>query len=251
MSYNHVKIERIEEHSEDIRSFVFNPVFNNSKPGQFVMVWLPGIDEKPFSLSDKGRITVRRIGEFTEELFKKNDGYLDIRGPYGNCFPNDVRDNVAIGGGCGVAPLMSLMNVPFVSDFVLAGKTEDELIFLNDIERKLGENIVCVTEDGSCGLEGVVTDVKIPRTENNYYVCGPEKMMKAIGEKLVKEGVEEDKIYLMIERYMKCAVGLCGNCSFDGYRVCVDGPVFRYDVVRDLSHFGELRRNRTGKLVEI
>ena len=117
----------------------------------------------------------------------------------------------------------------------------------------LGEEekrIVAVTNDGSYGTKGIVTDAKLPINDKNYYICGPEKMMKAVADKLISEGVKPDKIYLSMERYMKCAVGICGNCSFSGYRVCADGPVFRYDKIKDLPHFCQFKRTRTGELVK-
>jgi len=255
--YEHTRIEDIIEHNENMRSFVFDDLFK-SKPGQFAMVWLPGIDEKPISLSGKTRISVKKVGPFTEKLFEKSKGdYLDIRGPYGNGF-TEMGYSTLIGGGCGIAPLayfFSESKLPFLS-FVLAGKTRNELIFLDDLianeQLKAGNNncIFTVTEDGSEGKKGLVTDIEIPKAAGNYYICGPEIMMAKVAEKLVSQGADPSKIYLSMERYMKCAMGICGNCSFDGYRVCADGPVFRYDQVKDLPHFNKLHRTRTGELIE-
>ena len=257
--YYHAHIEEIIEHSEDIRSFVLDIDFE-FKPGQFAMVWLPGVDEKPFSLSGRSRITVKKVGPFTERLFEKKKDYLDIRGPYGNGFPIDIASNTAIGGGMGIAPLIPLLGFGFpgpnITNFVLAGKNKKDLIFLEDIIKTFEEfsalnpeNIIGVTEDGSYGKKGLVTDVDIPKSERNYYICGPEIMMKKVAEKLVNKGVRSDNIYLSLERYMKCVVGICGNCSFSGYSVCTDGPVFRYDKIRDLPHFNKFNRTRTGELV--
>lgn len=247
--YVHSKIERIIEHSEDMRSFVLDNIFP-SEPGQFAMVWVPGLDEKPISLSGPDMISVRKLGPFTEELFRKKKGdYLDIRGPYGNHFPGG-NGNVAIGGGCGIAPLAYLIDSNKASSVVLAGKTKSDLIFLEEISNKV-ENLVTVTEDGSHGQKGLVTDVKIPGASHHYIVCGPEIMMEKVGKKLIKEKVDPEHIYLSLERYMKCAVGICGNCSFSGYRVCADGPVFRYDQVKDLPDFVKKGRTRTGELVDL
>lgn len=257
--YHHVKIEEIIGHSEDIRSFVFDTSLD-SNPGQFVMVWLPSVNEKPFSLSAKNRITVKKVGPFTEKLFEKKGGYLDIRGPYGNGFPN-ISLNTAIGGGMGIAPLTHLLSskYPLTTGFVLAGKTKKDLVFLEEIIKDFehshitkysSENIITVTEDGSYGVKGLATDVDIPESEHNYYICGPEIMMQKVAEKLVNGNVKAERIYLSMERYMKCAVGICGNCSFSGYRVCADGPVFRYDKIRDLPHLNKFWRTRTGELKE-
>jgi dihydroorotate dehydrogenase electron transfer subunit len=141
--------------------------------------------------------------------------------------------------------------------FVLAGKSKSDLIFLDDIlnmtEKQKGyakSQIILATEDGSYGKKGLATDVDIPKPGGNYYLCGPEIMMQKVAEKIVREGVSQDKIYLSMERYMKCAVGICGNCSFSGYRVCADGPVFRYDLIKDLPHFSRAHRTRTGELIQ-
>ncbi len=257
--YHHAKIEEIIEHNENTRSFILDVNFK-SVSGQFAMVWLPGIDEKPFSLSGPNMITVKKVGPFTEKLFEKTNGYLDVRGPYGNGFPHTAK-NTAIGGGCGIAPLIHLLsdNFPSVTRFVLAGKTKSDLIFLEKIIETFkkspsinysSENVIAVTEDGSYGIKGLVTDVDIQESDYNYFMCGPEIMMKNVAEKLVKKDVNPERIYISMERYMKCAVGVCGNCSFSGYRVCADGPVFRYDKIKDLPHFNKYERTRTGELVE-
>jgi dihydroorotate dehydrogenase electron transfer subunit len=262
--YHHVRLEKIIEYGQDFRTFRFNHLPFRSSPGQFVMVWLPGVDEKPFSLSTSETITVKKVGPFTEKLFEKKKGdYLDVRGPYGNGFPEVHECNIInlIGGGCGIAPLFYFMtdSTWHINRFVMAGKTKSDLIFLSGIERMLGDRfdqsyldktLIPVTEDGSYGEKGLATDVDIPKSDYPYYICGPEIMMAKVAEKLVEQGVKPSKIYLSMERYMKCAMGICGECSFDGYRVCADGPVFTYDKVKDLPHFNRMHRTRTGELVE-
>lgn len=249
--YHHTKIEKIIEHSDTVRSFVFDADLK-SKPGQFAMVWLPGVDEKPISLSATNRITVKKIGPFTGKIFEKAAGsYLDIRGPYGNGFP-DVIMNTAIAGGVGIAPLAHFLgnNHPSVNQFVIAGKTESDLIFLDDLIQKYTlDKVTAVTEDGSYGEKGMITDIAIPKSDHNYFICGPEIMMKKVAEKLVSDGADPSRIYLSIERYMKCGAGVCGGCSFSGRSVCRDGPIFRYSQIKDLPHFKDgYHRTRTGEL---
>ena len=261
-SYYHAHIEEIIEHNKDTKSFILDTDLK-ADPGQFVMAWLPGFDEKPFSLSGKNMVTVKKVGPFTEKLFEKSRGYLDIRGPYGNGFPN-IGMNTAIGGGSGIASLISLLSMDepsatSLTGFVLAGKTKSDLIFLEQIIKTFessyitdhsSKNVIAVTEEGSYGTKGLVTDAVIPEAEHNYYICGPEPMMENVAEKLISQGIDSKKIYLSIERYMKCGVGICGNCSFSGYRVCTDGPIFRYDKIQDLPHFNKLKRTRTGELIK-
>jgi len=266
--YQHVKLEEILEHDENFRTFRFEQAPFDSNPGQFAMIWLPGIDEKPISLSGERQITVRKVGPFTEKLFEKKEGdYLDIRGPNGKGFPRDYISNVVlVGGGCGIAPLMyafSEFTEPnrniwsIKASFVLAAKRESELLFLDEIKEKaenfygssqyVDEHVKAVTEDGSYGEKGLAIDIELPKG-GTYLICGPEIMMKKVADKLVEQGAKPEDIYLSMERYMKCAMGICGNCSFDGYRVCADGPVFPYNVVKDLPHFNEVGRSRTGEI---
>ena len=126
--YKHIQLEEIIEHSENMRSFILDFAFQ-SNPGQFAMVWLPGYDEKPISLSAKNMITVRKIGPFTQKLFeKKQADYIDMRGPYGNGFPQ-IDYSTIIGGGCGIAPLHSFIDAHISGlSFVLGAKNINELI---------------------------------------------------------------------------------------------------------------------------
>ncbi|MDO9399636.1 MAG: dihydroorotate dehydrogenase electron transfer subunit [bacterium] len=246
--YHHIKIKKIINHNENLKSFVFDYCFDFIA-GQFVMVWLPGIDEKPISLSSDNMITVKKLGVFTQGLFKKKEGdYLDIRGPYGNGFP-DSKSCILIGGGCGIAPLLNLVfkKNSKVSTFIMGGRTKSDFIFLDKLKKSV-KNIIIATQDGSCGIKGLITDVNIPKTKKNYYICGPEIMMKAVAEKLINLGINQEQIYLSLERYMKCGIGICGSCSCSGYRICADGPIFRYDKIKNLSHFNKAGRTRTGEL---
>ena len=94
-------------------------------------------------------------------------------------------------------------------------------------------------------MQGLLTDLEIPNNGGNFYICGPELMMNAVAEKLIHENVDPSKIYVSMERYMKCAVGICGNCEIEGYRVCADGPGFNYKDIGELPKHG---RTRTGEL---
>jgi dihydroorotate dehydrogenase electron transfer subunit len=292
--YLRVHIDEIIDNNPTTKTFVFDRIIDNGidekgklilpTPGQFVMVWIPGLNEKPISLSGPNMITVRKItgesncnskkesnekakivGEFTTELFRmksgKYKGYLNVRGPYGKGFP-DVSGCTAIGGGCGIAPLYYLIGInkssPLATNFVLAGKTKSELLFLDEIldcyktspmNIDNSMNVVCATQDGSYGINGLATDVEIPKAINNYYICGPEMMIAKVAKKLVEQGVDPKKIYVSLERYMKCGLGICDNCLISGKRVCADGPVFRYDVVQNLPHFNAFQRLRTGELI--
>jgi len=65
-------------------------------------------------------------------------------------------------------------------------------------------------------------------------MCGPEAMMEAAIEPLVKEGLDEENIYLSMERNMQCAVGHCGHCQYGPSFVCKNGPVYSYPEIKSL-----------------
>jgi anaerobic sulfite reductase subunit B len=81
-----------------------------------------------------------------------------------------------------------------------------------------------------------VKDIPWQSFDGNYavVVVGPPPMMKFTGLELLKNGVEDTKIWMSFERKMSCAVGKCGHCRIDETYVCLDGPVFPYTVARDL-----------------
>ncbi len=105
-----LSIELIKEETELIRTFVFDRSFVFS-PGQFVMVWVPGVDEIPMALSSENTITVQKAGDATSSLFALGSGdKLGIRGPFGNGFTKGEKI-LAIAGGIGAAPLLPLARV--------------------------------------------------------------------------------------------------------------------------------------------
>lgn len=208
-------------------------------PGQFVMVWLPGVGEKPFTLSYPNAVTVKRAGNFTEQLAAQKAGELiGIRGPLGQGYPA-LEKPVLIGGGVGIAELRLLALSSQEPTLVLGGRTADEILFYDEFQ-KLGP-VHVATEDGSLGTRGLVTDL-FPVEGKSYAVCGPEQMMAACLAQL-----PPGKSYFAIERYMKCAVGLCGQCTCSGWRVCVDGPVFSGESLRNMSDFGLRKRAKSGR----
>ena len=248
-SYHRLGITEIIEHNENNRTFMLDDsLFPN--PGQFSMVWIPEFnDEKPFSFSGRNHITVRKVGPFTEKMFTLKPGdTLYLRGPYGNHFPKDQIGSI-VGGGCGIAPLYFLFEEGKrdMTSVVLAGKTKSDILFLDDFVEGCKEHIVrleVMTEDGSFGKQGIATDADIGTLLPDLAICGPEKMMQAVAEKWGSP----QHVWVSVERYMKCAVGVCGACSFSGYRICVDGPVFPYEVVEKLPHWGNVARDMTGEL---
>ncbi|MHC1635253.1 MAG: dihydroorotate dehydrogenase electron transfer subunit [Candidatus Methanospirareceae archaeon] len=256
------KIKKIRRESPHITSFFFKikEIAERANPGQFVMVWVPLVDEKPMSLSYIGKdcigITVQSVGMMTMELNKKKVGdYVGIRGPYGRGFDyTGVYKALIIGGGVGVAPLMPLAERIAERGEVTAvigAKTAEEIIFLERLE-ELCEDVIITTEDGTLGKKGLVTDIleDLLRGERfeKVFMCGPEKMMEKGLRILEKFNVEGE---ISMERWMKCGVGICGHCVLDelGIRVCKEGPVFDFATVKKIKEFGKYRRGSSGRRV--
>lgn len=237
-------------------------VASESEPGQFVMVWVIGEDEIPMAVSSAGEdgkvgITVEKVGDATAELHELEEGDLmGLRGPYGNGFDLSGEKLLVICGGCGTAPLIFAVEEAVKRNkdvtVVLTAKTAEDLPFRSEFE-EMDVDLLIGTEDGSAGVEGLTTDaleeVDWDRGYDSALICGPERMMEASARFAEERGVPAQ---VSLNRYMKCGIGICGQCSLDdsGDRVCEEGPVFRFEDVKD-GEFGKYRRDATGKKSEI
>ncbi|KXB05187.1 hypothetical protein AKJ50_01585 [candidate division MSBL1 archaeon SCGC-AAA382A13] len=256
-------IKEIVRETPKIKSFYVNSpeIASNSKPGQFLMIWVVGTDEVPMAVSTAKEevlgFTVEKVGDATSKLHELSEGDLvGIRGPYGNGFDFSGKDLLIVGGGCGLAPLAFAAELATDKEknvtLVITAEAEEKLLFKSRFE-KLDAEIIIGTEDGSAGAKGITPDiVRKALPEKNYdscLICGPEKMMLATA-KLIEE--KEIPVQVSLDRYMKCGIGLCGSCSLDpsGHRVCIEGPVFDYDEIKD-GEFGEYRRDSTGRKTKI
>ncbi|PWB74180.1 Ni/Fe hydrogenase subunit gamma, partial [candidate division GN15 bacterium] len=199
--------------------------------------------------------TVRAIGTVTRVMARMKAGeIIGIRGPFGTPWPvqeAEGNDLVIIGGGIGLAPLRpalyyTLANRSRFGKVVLlyGTRTPQDILYRKELEalRARFDLDVDVTVDraGSDwhGDVGVVTRL-IPKASFDpastfAFICGPEVMMRFTAMALQKREVPLQNIYLTMERNMKCAIGLCGHCQMGPLFVCKDGPVFRYDRIRDI-----------------
>ncbi|MBP7410251.1 dihydroorotate dehydrogenase electron transfer subunit [Methanoculleus sp. 10] len=242
-----VTIKEIIPETPSIRTFVFNREIA-FRPGQFVMVWVPGVDEIPMALSSPSSITVLKAGDATAALFAMQEGdRIGIRGPYGNGFSVSGR-TLAVAGGVGASPLLPLVAAGQVDTFLLGARTASELLFADRIQKSA--TLMVATDDGTAGHHGFVTGL-LSRVDladfAHICVCGPEVMMASVLAVLDREGCAE-RGQFSLHRYMKCGVGLCGSCCTDphGLRVCRDGPVFSGDVLLG-SEFGRYARDASGR----
>lgn len=241
------------------------------EPGQFYMVWLPGISENPISASGKRSITIRDLGpsnndkfRMTHEIMKLEPGdNLMMRGPYGTGFEMTKycgQKICLIGGGCGTAPLRYL-GKKFAADSeslnysisgIIGAKSRENLLFANEfVDYSRGNrdpNMIICTDDGTEGEQGTVIDM-IDRLgvddQTHIFICGPEVMMARAAEMLVEKGARPGYIQVLIERYMKCAVGVCGSCDCDGERICKT-PVLTIADLDGNADFGIRERRPDG-----
>ena len=232
------------------------------EPGQFVQVSIPGIGEAPISICSDSpkyvKLNINKVGDVTNSLEKLKKGdTIFIRGPYGKGYPMKEfkgRDLIFVGGGCGIAPLKSVIEyvenhrADFGKVFLFLGyKSNDDVLFKKELERWKNKYNLEVTLDKKnpskvCydAKEGFITDAlkKSPITPERKIVtlCGPPIMMKYSVQILKDKGFNDEQIYLSAERLMYCALGICCHCMIRGKFTCLDGPVFRYDQIKDFKN---------------
>jgi dihydroorotate dehydrogenase electron transfer subunit len=234
--------------------------FIEFQPGQFVMIWVPGVDEIPMSISSWDHpemgITIQSIGEATQALVSMSKGdWIGVRGPFGNPFSTNSKKALVVGGGVGIAPLRplvyNLLDGGSEVTLVNAAKTKNELIYREEFEKFKHSNlqVEIATDDGSLGFKGFATDAVSKLLDGNefdrMYTCGPEVMMAGLYD-LAKIG--KIRFQASLERFMKCGCGICGTCAMDptGQLVCADGPVFTGEQLAELTNFGKYHRDAVG-----
>jgi len=236
-------------------------------PGQFNMLYAYGIGEVPISISgDPARPqtlvhTIRAVGSVTQGMQRLKTGdQLGVRGPYGSSWPvveAEGSDVVIITGGIGLAPLRPaiyhlLANRGLYGRVILlyGARTPDEMLYRRELEKWRGrfdmETLVTVDSAPTSwyGNVGVVTQLIRRATFDplhlKVFVCGPEIMMRFTILELQKRDVPDDRVYLSLERNMKCGIGLCGHCQVGSTFVCKDGPIYRYDQIKSIIGKREL-----------
>ncbi|MDI6730046.1 MAG: dihydroorotate dehydrogenase electron transfer subunit [Candidatus Altarchaeum sp.] len=245
--------KRTENENKTIVSLKFDKGFNDGlkvKPGQFLMLWIPGINEKPFSVSKISanycEVTIAKVGNFTEAMFNKNiNDSIGIRGPFGNGFDlnnfgndsgkiKEIKEILVIAGGVGLAPLAHLPEIYKSQNFTFAvgSKTKNELFFIERLKSDKNTKIFISTDDGSTGFKGFVTGLaeEIIKNTNLKFdliiVCGRREMLKASGKISKKYNIP---LQISVDAFMKCGIGICGSCAIGKFLVCKDGPVFMKD----------------------
>jgi len=221
-------------------------------PGQFTMLYVFGVGEVPISISgdpgDPSRLvqTIRAVGPVSDALTSVSVGdVVGVRGPFGTAWPMEFaegRDLIIMTGGIGLAPLRpAILHALEHRDrynnvtLLYGARSADDLLFADQLQRWRGrfDLEVLITVDYADqawrGPVGVVTSL-VGRASFDpetavAFVCGPEIMMRFAIQELERTGITDDRLYMSMERNMKCGVGLCGHCQLGPFFVCKDGPV--------------------------
>ncbi len=251
-----VEIENVREEFLGNKTFYMNEELE-FEPGQFAMVWLPGVDEKPIAIIPNGKkysLNIEAKGNATKEMMKLKKGdKLGIRGPYGKGFTiKEVKKACIIAGGVGIASIVKLAeklneNKAKVK-IILGGRNKERILFEKEL-KKHGE-VYITTDDGSYSEKGFNVQVleRFLKKEkfDLVYACGPEIMSVSALELAKKYKVQFEA---SLERYMKCGIGVCGQCVIDGWFVCKDGPVFNKKQLSKMQEFGKIAYIKSGKRV--
>jgi NAD(P)H-flavin reductase len=236
-------------------------------PGQFNMLYVFGVGEVPISMSgdraDNGIFvhTVRDVGAVSGAIAQLETGAtIGVRGPFGTSWPVTAAEGVdviIVAGGLGIAPLRPAIYAILADRkrygrvvILVGSRNPKDLLFFSELEewrRRLDVDIEVTVDHADADWRGNVGVVPglIPRAafdpqEAIALVCGPEVMMRFTVSALREAGVASNRIYLSMERNMKCAIGLCGHCQFGPTFICKDGPVMRYDRIADIFAIREL-----------
>jgi dihydroorotate dehydrogenase electron transfer subunit len=240
------RIESVKTENQTTKTYTFtNKQCAKAQPGQFLMLWIPTIDEIPLSIMNTQgtsvSVTVKNVGDATRHLYTMKRGdTIGVRGPFGNHFTQHSGNVLLIAGGTGTAPLLFLAKQLAVKakrlSFIMGAKTRNELLFLNQLEPLCTEQPTATTEDGTYGLKCLATQpletLLAKEKFDMVYACGPEPMIRQVFQLTEKHHVP---MQASLERLMRCGIGLCGSCMIGKYRVCKDGPVFNSQQLRQVK----------------
>jgi NAD(P)H-flavin reductase len=225
-------------------------------PGQFNMLYAFGVGEAAISLSgdpaEPGVFvhTVRDVGAVSGAIARLEPGAtVGLRGPYGVGWPvaeAQGADVVIVAGGLGLAPVRPMIYEVLANRqrygkvaILFGSRQPADILFREELEhwrQHLDVQVEVTVDHADTGWRGnvgvvppLIKRIAFDPHETIAITCGPEIMMRFTASALLDAGVPAERIYLSMERNMKCAIGLCGHCQFGPDFVCKDGPVMRYD----------------------
>ncbi len=257
------KVSAIRDDSPNLKTYVFK--YNlRARAGQFVMLWMPGVDELPMSIAwqteEEFYIGVADAGDGTHAIHEKIKigDKLGIRGPFGTSFNFKNYDKIiAVAGGYGVPPILNLaQKVSSLNKdcLVIQGARNKDFLLYEDLFSKLNLKLKIATDDGSKGYKGYTTELLEEELKNLdkskktcIYTCGPEAMMVKVAQLAKKYNVDSQ---VSLERFMKCGFGVCGQCCMDdsGIRLCKEGPVITGSYALEHPEFGNYSRKQSGAI---
>jgi dihydroorotate dehydrogenase electron transfer subunit len=263
-----VTIDDVVMESINVKTLIFKDKLSSvAGAGQFIMVWIPRVEEIPMSVmvslrTDHAAVSVKKYGVGSTALFERNKGdLLGVRGPYGNKFSiiKRLKHVLLIGGGTGLVPLLRLAvkvnKLRIRCTMIIGARTKKEVIFedyANNFLSNTMHKVIVTTDDGSYGIRGTTIDAMKREIEiesfDYIYTCGPERMMKKIFEISKTKSIP---IQASIERYMKCGIGICGSCCIDNRLVCRDGTVFGSRELGAMNELGSTIRDKDGQKIRI
>jgi NAD(P)H-flavin reductase len=236
------------------------------QPGQFNMLYLPGVGEAAISVSSDAEQpdtllhTVRAVGNVTQALARKKPGdRLGLRGPFGSSWPLATcrgQDVVLACGGIGLAPLRPAIyhfirhRAEYGRVILLYGaRTPQDLLYNDEYAawREAGVEVEVTVDIGDGAWQGNIGVVpvlfyrlRLHAERTHVLTCGPEVMMRFVIFEALACRIPPRRIFLSLERNMNCAVGLCGHCQFGPTFVCKDGPVFTYERLQPYLYVEDL-----------
>ena len=229
-----------------------------ARPGQFVMVELPGFPPLPISVSRVADgalwLTIRAAGLATAAIIALRPGaQVGLRGPLGRGWPVERaigRDVVVVAGGIGLAPVRPIVDA-ILRDrdrfgrvlLAYGARTPADRLYRDELTHWASAGIEVAEIVDRAGPEwlgqvGIVTQLLDQRDWSDRptagFVVGPERMMQATVATLTAAGVPPERLFVSLERHMECGIGLCGHCQMGPFFICRDGPVFSVDQLGDL-----------------
>lgn len=240
------------------------------EPGQFNMLYRFGIGEVAISISsdpahpERLGHTIRHVGRVTNAFRELRPGdEVGVRGPFGRPWPlheAEGGDLLVIAGGVGVCPVRPAIEWAMRNReryhrliLLLGARTPDLLPYKDQLDewvslmQRLDVELHLTVDEADRAWPydvGVVTTLfpkaRIEPVRTTAFMCGPEVMMRFAGRGLLELGVPEERVWVSMERHMECGIRLCGHCQLGPWFVCTDGPVFRYDAIRELMEVREL-----------
>ena len=264
------RVERATRELADTATLELAPLAGSClgfAPGQFNMLYAFGVGEIAISVSgnraERGKLThtIREVGAVSRALAGLEAGaVIGVRGPFGIGWPVEAAegaDVVLVAGGLGLAPLRPAIyhliehRARYGRVSILFGARDPEqMLYRHEIEHwraSLDIDIHVTVDHADPGWHGNVgvVPVLVPRVALDpkrtiAMVCGPEVMMRFTANALRAAGLCDNRIYVSMERNMKCGIGLCGHCQFGPSFVCKDGPVMRYDKIAGIFAMREI-----------